>query len=73
MCTAELLQDFIPAEAETHGGAAGGRLPHHRLRFDLSFPSDELEERLFQARLPRLKKEDEMAMRAIKDFLKGLN
>lgn len=60
-----------PAEIPTTGGGAGGRI--RRPRLDLSFSPDELDERRFQARLPRLKKEDEMAVRTIKDFLRGIN
>ena len=56
----------------TAGGASGRRIPRHRLKLNLSFPLDELEERRFQARLPRLKREDEMLLRSIKDFLKGI-
>ena len=62
-----VLAPSVPAPIPTTGGARD-----RRPRLDLSFPSDELEERRFQARLPRLKREDGMAMRAVKDFLKGI-
>lgn len=63
-----LLQDFVPGPVPTTGGAR-----ERRPRLELSFSPGELEARRFQARLPRLKREDEVAMRAITDFLKRIN